>query len=271
MFRVNVSNYKTGGNLYLPPKGQRGLNSIFWFLMSISPANPFGKLYSGKTTLDFSINVDILVKVNRFHLIEIVPPKPMEIGPDQLTSIPVEVKNTGSHADSFNFRINTTAGNDLKISPPPALTLQPGETRQALLGVASPLTFQGPGTTHSINIEAYSIHQPDKVFTNTVIITTKGFYVSEINWIYLAIFGIFIALRAAFFLFKRKQISNATRTIITKFVKFFKRSEEKKKQKIGKIKSLRPRKIDRKAEMERCKKEKVILQIQKTQEKQEEN
>ncbi|EMR73363.1 hypothetical protein MBGDN05_00349, partial [Thermoplasmatales archaeon SCGC AB-539-N05] len=54
LFRVNVSNYKTGGNLYLPPKGQRGLNSIFWFLMSISPANPFGKLYSGKTTLDFS-------------------------------------------------------------------------------------------------------------------------------------------------------------------------------------------------------------------------
>ncbi|EMR73817.1 hypothetical protein MBGDN05_00293 [Thermoplasmatales archaeon SCGC AB-539-N05] len=32
LFRVNVSNYKTGGNLYLPPKGQRGLNSIFWFL-----------------------------------------------------------------------------------------------------------------------------------------------------------------------------------------------------------------------------------------------
>ncbi|ENO12011.1 hypothetical protein MBGDC06_00744 [Thermoplasmatales archaeon SCGC AB-539-C06] len=172
-----------------------------WFFAALTGG--WGKELSGKTTESY-VNVDILVKVNRFHLIEIVPPKPMEIGPDQLISIPVEVKNTGSHADSFNFRINTTAGNDLKISPPPALTLQPGETRQALLGVASPLTFQDPGTTHSINIEAYSIHQPDKVFTNTVIITTKGFYVSEINWIYLAIFGIFIALGAAFFLFKRK-------------------------------------------------------------------
>jgi len=211
-FRINVTRHTTFGNLYFPPKETRllyGGNFILplWFLSAITAG--FGKRYSGKTETDW-ILLDILVKENRYHLLEITPPESIEMGPDELLSIPVKIKNLGSHADSFNFRVNTstTTNDDLLISPPTAITLNPGEVGYTSLSVASPRDFNDPGTLHSINIEAYSIYEPDKVFANTVVVVTRGMYVSEMNGYYASLIGLLILLIAGIYLYRRNKVLN---------------------------------------------------------------
>lgn len=153
-----------------------------------------------------AIPVDILVKANRFHLAEIIPPGAIEVKSDELVTIPIEVRNHGSHIDTFNFRAYTKNDSGLIVSPPSALTLNPNEVGRTHISVATPRHLQDPGTAHSINIEAYSIYEPEKVFTNTVSILTRGVYVSEIVPIYSGIFGLIIIFGVALILSRRRRI-----------------------------------------------------------------
>jgi len=215
LLQIKVMRWTTAGNLYLPPKGQRWpfmLKSLGWFLAATGVTSPhaFGTLYSGKRTTDETeiSYIDILVRVNRYHLAEITPPQHMEIEPNELLSIPIQIQNLGSHVDTFNFNVSTNTGSQLKISQPPAITLAPNEVGHTMISVASPLSFQDPGTTHSIYIEAHSVYEPEKVFANTVILTTRGVYLSEMNAMYSAFIGILILLAVGLFLYRRRRLFN---------------------------------------------------------------
>jgi hypothetical protein len=168
--------------------------------------------------------VDILVKVKKEHRAQIVSPLPLEIKPYELKSIPVTVRNLGSHVDTFNFRVKTDA-EGMIVTPPPALTLDPGEEGQAFIGVAAPRRFLSVGTTNTIELEAYSIDDPETVFSNTIILSTTGIHVSGSNIYYsallLTIFIIFIFF--LLFVLKRKR-----RKIIERPDKPWEISEEKK-------------------------------------------
>lgn len=208
--RVNITKWETGANLYLPPKGSRKLYAtLSWFLFAsgIRGNNPFGRELSGKRSATGHNGVDILVRTTRFHLAEIMPPKIVEIKPDQVISIPLKIQNLGSHVDSFNFKIDTSTGEQLLVSPPPSITLNPGEIGYTSLSIASPPSFQDQGTLHSIYVEAYSVYDPTKTFKNTVAVITRGVYVSEMNGIYSGFFGIIIILGIAFIFYRRKKKS----------------------------------------------------------------
>jgi len=167
--RINISKYTTFGNLYLPAQGGfrripilgfifGGSMPLLWLKAAAIGAHPFGRLYSGQRLLEYSAYVDIVLRLDRFHLANIIPQEGLEIGPDQLMTIPIEVQNLGSHVDCFNFRVSSDTDADLIVSPPPAITLGPNEVGYTSIGVASPRAFLDPGTAHSINIEAYSIY-----------------------------------------------------------------------------------------------------------------
>jgi hypothetical protein len=230
ILRINVTKFTTAGNLYRPPytllkvlldknvKFDLGktidliLGRYFGFFWTLYASlnilgNPFGKLYSGKRLQEETIYVDLVVKLDRFHLAEIIPPQPIEIGPDELISVPLEVKNLGSETDSFNFRAYSDPDSELIISSPPVLTIDPEDIGYTSIAVASPQIFNDPGTAHSIYIEAYSIYDPDKIFTNTVIVTTRGIYVSEVGWFYGALIAPFILLGIAFILYRRRRLT----------------------------------------------------------------
>ena len=200
LLQVNISRYVTAGNLYIRPD-----IGIGWFISAVMYG--FGKAYSGKRVYDEpSMYVNLVVKVNRFHLAKITPPQNIELKPDEVTSIPIEIENQGSHVDTFNFKVTASPSNSgLIISPPSSITLAPGESGHTSIGIVSPPNFQDPGTVHSITIEASSIYDPDKVFTNTVTLTTRGVYVSEMGGIYSGFFGVIILLVVAFFLYRRKK------------------------------------------------------------------
>jgi len=119
--------------------------------------------------------VDILIRVNKYHQAKIIPPPPLDIKPYEVKSIPVTIQNLGSHIDTFNFRVKTSDKN-IFVTPPPAITIKPGEEVQALVGVAAPKTFLSIGSTTSIFLEAYSVDDPNSVFSNTIILSTIGVY-----------------------------------------------------------------------------------------------
>jgi len=206
--RVNITKFTTFGNIFFPPKEEDPniFYKISWFLSAsgIFPGNPFGWKYSGKRLLEYTSFVDIIVKVDRFHLVDIIPQNGLEIGPDQLVNISLEVRNRGSHTDSFNFRVNTDSY--LVVSPPPAITLEPNEVVYTSIGVASPRILNDPGSARSINIEAYSIYEPNTIFNNTATIITRGIYVSEVVAYYFVLLLFAAMLFYAFISFRKRRI-----------------------------------------------------------------
>jgi len=216
VLRVNVTRYTTAGNLYLPAKGKRGIYPFcfltgkmgvgFWFLSAIGLFGfPFGPLYSGKRTVEYSTYLDIIVNLNQTHIIEMVPPQDIRLEPDKTYSIPIKVKNLGNYVDSFNFRVSTSDDSGLLISPPPAITLSPNEEGYANLGIVTSEDFWDPGTLHSIKIDAYSIYNPDKVSSNSVILVTGGVHVSTGGAIYsIVILFVLILVIIVFFYIRRK-------------------------------------------------------------------
>ena len=198
ILRVNITRYTTYGNLWTA----FGIPVSILALLSPNPWPTF----SGKRLPDDPVYIDILVKTNRFHLADIIPPQNLEMRPNELQSIPIEIRNLGSHTDTFNFRTSTNTDDGMIVSPPLAITLKPNEVGHTSISIATPRQMRDPGTVRSINIEAYSIYEPDKIFRQTATITTKGVYVSEISWMYYALFGIIILFAVVYILRRRKKI-----------------------------------------------------------------
>ena len=174
--QIKITRLDNSGNLWIPPNFapyNKLSSKIFWL---VGAATTWGK-YSG-TTEEIVSFVNVTVRVSSLHKAELIPPKPIEIGPNELISVPVKIKNLGTRIDTFNFRANT-GKDELLLSAPLPITLQPGEEAEVYLGVATPRWVADQGTTHPVTIECYSIYQPEKVFTNTVTITTQGVYISE--------------------------------------------------------------------------------------------
>lgn len=161
---------------------------------------------AGKRHLERAAKAEFVVKVERFHFAVIDPPESIEVASDDIISIPIEIRNYGSHIDTFNFRAYTDPDSGLIVSPPPAVTIKPREVVQTKFSVATPRNFQDPGTVHSIEIEAYSVYDTEATFKNTVTIVTRGVYVSEFAAIYFAFFVLLIVLGALFLFYQRKRI-----------------------------------------------------------------
>jgi len=151
--------------------------------------------------------VEILIRVEKYHQAEILAPLPLEIQPYQVKSIPITIVNLGSHIDTFNFRVKCD-DESMVVTPPPVLTLKPGEEVQALVGVAAPRRFLSIGSTASIFIEAYSVDDPDTIFNNTITLSTTGIYTTggpTYNFVLLIITLFIIAIILLYFLKKRRQ------------------------------------------------------------------
>ena len=198
---------------YLEKQGELKTKNIWW----ASSFNMISQFFLGRFTIlaqnlplpsyDKWIDstVDVLVKVNPFHLLEIPPLEPLEISPYEVKSIPLTIINTGSHIDTFNFRVNYD-NEEMVVTPPPAMTLKPGEEGQALVGVAAPKQFLSVGSTTLIDVEAYSVDDPDSVFSNTITLITTGVYAAgSSTYIVISVFITLIIILFIIVVFFRKR------------------------------------------------------------------
>ncbi len=180
--------------------------------------------------------VEILIKVNKYHLAVLEPPGEVNIEPYEVKSIPINIKNLGSHIDTYNFEVKSS-NKDIMVTPPPSITLEPGEEAQAFVGVAAPKKFYSLDEITSISVEAYSVQDEDNVFSNTIVLKTSGVYATggpTIN-LSLIIVTIFIIFLVGFYIFKRyrgkgKNIKDL-KEWFSNFSKFFDRFKKEKTEK----------------------------------------
>jgi len=173
-----------------------------WFI-SAAFTMKFGSL-SGTINEEYA-DVDILVKVKPHHSVEMDTISLLRFNPDEITSIPITLQNLGNYNDTFNFRV-VSKHNDIKLSDPGSITLAPGERKDTFLGVLVPMSAFDYGTIHEIKIEAYSIDQPNiTIGERTVILESRGVYVSEANSSGLVIFLILIFLFVGYLMHRKKR------------------------------------------------------------------
>ena len=205
ILRLRMNDIWAVGNLWYPPKdtpnweGFSGMSR--WLLISI--LGKWGQ-YSG-TVMPTIKEYEVLVNVKPYHSIRFDADPHTNIMPGRIASIPIRLENLGNYNDTFSFRVEN-ATNGVIISNPVSITLKPGKSKNTLLGVAVPLNVLDTGTLHQVNIQAYSIFEPNATIAErTVLIQTKGIYVSELGGAVFGFFGIIILFIVAFYLHRRNK------------------------------------------------------------------
>ena len=185
VLRVNITRYQIINNLlsnaFNMSQNQQQMGVIGGLLFALG-FWPFISQVQGVNTQN--ILIDIVVKEDRYHLLQIMPPGKIEMAPNEIKSVPFNVKNLGSHTDVFIFNVKFPDNSELIITPPDSLTIDPNEEKTVYLGIATPKRFQDPGTLYDIKVEAVSIYDKNSSFENSIAIFTRGIYISESSFYY---------------------------------------------------------------------------------------
>ena len=204
LFTFRIADTWAYGNLWFPPKGSPmdvPISRFMWFF-SAAFILRFGK-YSGIVETEYK-EISILVKVKPYHALKIDSVNLINLKPDQITSIPITLKNLGNYNDTYNFTI-ASKHKDIKISNPTSITLAPGETKEIYLSVSVPQSAFDYGTLHNVKIQAYSIHDPNVIIAEQkIFIETKGIYLSEMGGALLGLLFIVLIFAVAFYVHRRR-------------------------------------------------------------------
>ena len=157
--------------------------------------SPYGSSY-------FSIPV----KSEKLNYLDVKPIDTVkEVPPDSIVNFEIEVTNLGYFIDTF---VATVESDDdvTGLLSDQSFVLNPRETRTVTLYVYTQDTFFDPGTTHTLNISAYSLKYPDNKYFAQVQVTTRGFYFSPLLIFSMAlVIIILIMIYVVFFYVKEKR------------------------------------------------------------------
>jgi len=206
ILKIRVNDKWVFGDIYRPVKGghydKLGMRML-WFILSITGG--WGRELSGRATVD-QYDIDILVKVKPFHSVKFDSVPYIVVRPDQIVSIPVSLQNLGNYNDTFSFRV-VSDRDDIKIAEPMSITLAPGETKDAFLGVTVPPRIFDFGTLYNIDLEAYSIYEENiTTAVRTVTFESKGAYFSEISSMGIFFLIFILILLVIFIIFRRRRL-----------------------------------------------------------------
>jgi hypothetical protein len=204
LLKFRIADTTAYGDLWFAPKGSAfdvPIMRFFWFL-SATIIMGYAK-YSGTVDVEYK-EMSVLVKVKPYHALKFDTMPLVNLKPDQLATIPVTLENLGNYNDTYNFRI-VSDNKDIKISNPSSITLAPGEQKDIYLGISVPQSAFDYGTLHSVNIEAYSIFDPNvTVDQKTIYFETRGIYVSEVGGIGILFLIVILVIFMAIYLHRRR-------------------------------------------------------------------
>ncbi|MCD6236934.1 MAG: hypothetical protein J7K13_03160 [Thermoplasmata archaeon] len=136
---------------------------------------------------------EIAVTARAYHYIDVVPlESKKEVSPGSTVTIPVEVKNLGNFVDTFHISVVGENG-VVGLASDQILVLNPGESQRIYIQATAPITLFDIGTPKNLKILAYSIHEPDNVFTGEIALINKGIYLPFLI-ILIVIIGTIVAL-----------------------------------------------------------------------------
>ena len=183
--RVNVDELAAENTVIIKIKATRYLKD----------SSPYGSSY-------FSIPV----KSEKLNYLDVKPIDTVkEVPPDSIVNFEIEVANLGYFIDTF---VATVESDDdvTGLLSDQSFVLNPRETRTVTLYVYTQDTFFDPGTTHTLNISAYSLKYPDNKYFAQVQVTTRGFYFSPLLIFSMTlVIIILIMIYVVFFYVKEKR------------------------------------------------------------------
>ena len=198
VLKLNLVDKWACGNIFVPTEGPK----LGWFIGAVTAG--WGFQLTGKVVYD-EIPLNILVKVKPYHYAKVESLPLINLEPNEVTSIPIDIQNLGNYNDTFGFNITSENG-DIKISNPVTVTLSPGEKQETLLGVSTPRKFFDFGTVHNVKLQVFSYDDPNNIIgEKTVFLQTKGMYVSEFVLVLLFIFFILIVLIIGVVIYLRRR------------------------------------------------------------------
>jgi len=200
ILKINVSIYRKFGDII----------TVFGFLPSF---------LSGIWKANYAADVghktfEIFVKIKPFNYVDLVMPQPVYMHINDLKSTRIKLTNLGSHVRQFGFRAKNNSGS-LLVNTPPPITLYPGETGYAQVGLVSKPVAYDRGTLHSVEIEVFACENESVILEKGVLnVKTQGFAIQGIfsfkySWhlFFASIFIIFILL--IYWIFKRIKIGSS--------------------------------------------------------------
>jgi len=156
--------------------------------------------YSGGENIMGTATTDVLVSIKQYHLAEVnAINQHREVPPDTVVYFPIEVTNRGNYEDTFEFEVSNESNGFLGLVSG-HITLKPGETGQISAMILTPYVYLYDfGTQTSLNISAYSVYETSKKFSAAISITSKGFLISEMFVLTIAI--IILSIIFIYFIF----------------------------------------------------------------------
>ena len=194
ILKINVSIYRKYGDII------KIFNPIISFLSGIWRANYEADI--GHKSFY------IFVKIKPFRNAELYVPPLVEMRLNDCKTTQIQIQNRGSNIEQFGFRIDDVGGS-LLVNTPPPMTLYPGETGYAEVGLITKPVAYDRGTLHSVGIEVYACDQPNVTLSSGILsVKTQGFAIQGIfsfkySW-HLFFIGIIVIICGAIYLFIRR-------------------------------------------------------------------
>ena len=102
-----------------------------------------------------------------------------ETGPKTIVDFNLDIKNEGYYKDVFEFEIEEENGL-MGLMNQQAVTMLPGETKRVTLEILTPEKFFDPGTPNEVRVYVRSTGNSTKTLIGSLIVVTKGFYISPL-------------------------------------------------------------------------------------------
>ena len=116
-----------------------------------------------------------------------------EAAPKTLVDFTLDIKNEGYYKDVFEFEIEEENGL-MGLMNQQAVTMMPGETKRVILEILTPEKLFDPGTPNEIRVYVKSTGNTTKTLVGTLIVVTRGIYISPLVGIIAAPIIAFIAI-----------------------------------------------------------------------------
>lgn len=151
------------------------------------------------------IYVPVKASPTNFIKMETLEESTKETGPKTLIDFTLDIKNEGYYKDVFEFEIEEENGL-MGLMNQQAVTMLPGETKRVTLEILTPEKLFDPGTPNEVKIFVRSTGNTTKTLVGTLIVVTKGMYISPLVGIIAAPVIILLILGYFFFvMYKDKQ------------------------------------------------------------------
>jgi len=126
----------------------------------------------------------------------------IEAAPHSIVQFDATISNYGYYKDMFSIELRSET--DLKIlSPNQVIVLEPGSNQKISIDVLTPEKLFDPGTPNRIEVYIFSSGDPDAMHIGSLVVITKGVFISPLGLIIAAPIILLLLLVVLFIIYSK--------------------------------------------------------------------